>query len=442
MNAMLKLFRNKTQMKAGFSLLELSVVLTILSIVVAGGMTLSTTKVEQNQIERTWEEMDELDNAISIFVNENGRLPCPANNALPRTNGAFGRENCTLTTTPATNTLVGGIPFYSLGLQDEYLADDWNSRYSYAVTEALAIDSDPNDGIPAIQPSDTGNITIIDGSGNPITSTAIWTLISHGPTRKGATGAKTINVGTLCDSGNADGENCDFDDATYRDAAFNDGTTASSFFDDYIKWETIDTLYEFVAIDTGVPVCDADDSGGGNVLEYDGSNWNCIDREDHFPLCGNNEVMVKQIDTVPNPDVETWECVNRNNIPIPCADNKILVRESGAWACKDPMDIMPACLVDNQILKRESGAWGCVTDEVATLPTCDAGEFAVSNTDSGTGIAADWSCTPTCATGQILEYNNTTKNWVCIAGIEALPTSCSTNQVLVRSGSSWACGNN
>lgn len=236
----------------GFSLLELSIVLTILAIVVAGGLTLGTAKVQQDEISRTYDKMTEIETALRVFLNEYDRLPCPASLTLTRTNALYGREatDCSDASPPAGLTRVeypaasgqyvriGGVPFYSLHLPEKYLMDEWGNRFLYAVQETA---------ITSLSSTSTGNIRVVDNAGTSISDEIVSVLVSHGRSHKGAYSARAGTLITACDATNKDRENCDAD-GIFTDAVFNDGDVAANFYDDMIKWNTRMRLFDTVSV--------------------------------------------------------------------------------------------------------------------------------------------------------------------------------------------------
>ncbi len=240
--------RQQLSLQAGFSLMELSIVLAIIAIIIAGGINLVNSKTAQQKISNSHTELQEIADSLSYFIAENSRLPCPARLDVQRGNAEFGREatDCADSTPPSGLTRVeypaasgkyvriGGVPFYALGLQDEYLADAWYKRYLYAVPESF---------ISTVSDSDTGIITVLDGNATSIADDIAWVLLSHGPTGKGAYSAKGGVVATACSGSDKDGENCDAD-GIFTDAPYNDGDISANFFDDIILWGDVASLYE------------------------------------------------------------------------------------------------------------------------------------------------------------------------------------------------------
>lgn len=226
--------------RQGFSLLELSIVLTIIAIVVASGLTLSTAKTQQLKMVNSYDELKEIEKAMAVYVNTNGCLPYPAPVAATPGSATYGREpvaNAKCATTGGAGlVLEGAVPFYSLGLPDEYSADDWNTRYTYAVTDT-AVES-------SFSSSATGVITVQDDGLNDISTEVAYVLLSHGKTRKGGYNVKTGAATAACEATENDGENCDGDD-TFVDAAYNDGDVAASFFDDIVIWNTVTGVYSY-----------------------------------------------------------------------------------------------------------------------------------------------------------------------------------------------------
>ncbi|MFN7611177.1 MAG: type II secretion system protein, partial [bacterium] len=248
--------------RAGFSLLELSVVLAILGLLTAGGLSIGGIMVAQQANTSTNENPDEIQQALIDFVKTQCRLPCvapltvdPANTTAP----IFGTEleagGCLATTTASGGSLravdgtrivrIGGVPTRTLGLKDRMAADEFGNRFLYVVTENLTTTG----GFSAV--ANLGAIGVRDGSGgagfilDPIVSPtnpnggAAFMLISHGPDGKGAVRHKTNNVTNACGTGtNLDVENCNLSstDINFRDARFNDGSQIASFFDDFTRF--------------------------------------------------------------------------------------------------------------------------------------------------------------------------------------------------------------
>lgn len=284
--------------RQGFSLLELSVVLTIISIVIAGGLTLGSAKTQQIKVTNNYEEMQEVAQAISIFVNDHGCMPRPAlGTALPGS-AEYGREPTGTEECAGTGgtglVYTGDIPFYALGLPDEYGSDDYNTRYTYAVMDTAT---------EVISSSYAGGITVNDDAGNLINDKVTYVILSHGKSFKGGRSTKTGAIGTSCDIVEKDGENCDGDEV-FVDGTFNDGVTPANLYDDILIWKTTSGIYAYGA--TGdvvsrysalVPsaIIETTATNGGDFGGYSAmATWvdvNGCPAASNYKICAANDVV-------------------------------------------------------------------------------------------------------------------------------------------------------
>lgn len=113
----------------GFSLIEMSIVLLIVSALLGGLLISIGTTREINNRNATEAEIAEIVEALYGFAQARGRLPCPA------TATSDGVEVC-----PTTH---GFVPSATLGLSgrlnaDNLLIDDWLGAYRYSVSSAQA----------------------------------------------------------------------------------------------------------------------------------------------------------------------------------------------------------------------------------------------------------------------------------------------------------------
>lgn len=245
---------------SAFSLLEMSIVLLILGVLAAGGLTVGSIVLEQQANSATNDKLDVLQQALVDFVKDQNRLPCVAPlDALPAS-GTFGVElaagGCLAATDTGSGTSravsganivrIGAVPTRTLGLKDDAASDEFGNRFLYAVTEALTT-SNLTTGFPAATVN--GQIIVLDRAGNNITNAASFILLSHGPDGKG--GLRHLKPGTLTSppvacgtSANLDVQNCDVtttgttvaDLVTFRDSRFNNGSVTNQFFDDFTRF--------------------------------------------------------------------------------------------------------------------------------------------------------------------------------------------------------------
>jgi len=232
--------------QSGFTLLELSIVLTIIAILLSSGLSLVGASVERDKAKLTMDEIIIIEETMQKFVLEYGRLPCPALINATRNNVAYGREaDCTNPSPPAgmlrveypagsgNFVRIGGLPFYSMHLPDIYIGDAWNSRYLYAVSENL---------ITTANTGSTGHILVQDAYTEMINDRVAWVVVSTGPSAEGGFSSLSGMQVHACDTGNLDGENCD-DDGVFKDAPLYDGDNPLFFDDDLMHWEDVPRLF-------------------------------------------------------------------------------------------------------------------------------------------------------------------------------------------------------
>lgn len=112
---------------AGFTLIELTVVIVIISVLLGVVLTPLATRMQMQQVRDQQRTLDEIREALLGFAQSQGRLPCPD------TSGD-GQENwpCNVNSVPAT--AIDELPYATLGVM---ATDRWGRRYVYAVTTQL-----------------------------------------------------------------------------------------------------------------------------------------------------------------------------------------------------------------------------------------------------------------------------------------------------------------
>lgn len=129
----------------GFSLLELSVVLVVISLIAGGGMSMAGGALKAADRVKTQERLNTLKIALDSYAKTYGYLPCPADRTQTPSSATFGRESRWLTAcSPVAGVVnlgtvfIGAVPVRTLGLPDTYAADGWDNKLTYAVTSFLA----------------------------------------------------------------------------------------------------------------------------------------------------------------------------------------------------------------------------------------------------------------------------------------------------------------
>ncbi|HEV7817302.1 MAG TPA: prepilin-type N-terminal cleavage/methylation domain-containing protein [Janthinobacterium sp.] len=112
---------------AGFSLVEMAIVLVIVGLLLGGMLTPLSVQMEQRKISETQRQMEEIKEALTGFALRNGYLPCPAISAA---NGLEDRNGDTC----SDDKRQGYIPWATLGVGK---LDSWGHLFRYSVTPAF-----------------------------------------------------------------------------------------------------------------------------------------------------------------------------------------------------------------------------------------------------------------------------------------------------------------
>ena len=75
--------------KAGFSLVELSVVLVVIALITGMTVAAGVGALESTKRAATINKMDEIEKALLAFRIKYGRLPCPADATMAPTDGIW-----------------------------------------------------------------------------------------------------------------------------------------------------------------------------------------------------------------------------------------------------------------------------------------------------------------------------------------------------------------
>jgi len=251
-----------TRQTYGFSLIELSVIITIAATLTIGFLVWTsptglTDAIRNVQTHRT---MQKVADAIEAFRVQEGRLPCPADPLLREDNtrlpGAstdmyvnpFGTEDLNTTRSATTENAIGvdcpnsigAVPAHSLGLNTRYMFDAWNRQLIYHVSNSLcgsstltAQTNDVTHKQTGCRASDyanhSGDLIVHEDDGTALTESAAYILLSAGANGYGTRLPSAEPVGNPSQS--AEIENAD-GDAIYTVAT--PGTT----FDDILTYRT------------------------------------------------------------------------------------------------------------------------------------------------------------------------------------------------------------
>jgi prepilin-type N-terminal cleavage/methylation domain-containing protein len=260
--------KSATRAKAlGFTLIELSIVLAIIGVVLAGGLSIFGDRLAAERIKETNRRLDLIENAMLLYRRTSGVLPCPAQGDLLSSNSSFGAENCAAAqsgihysgTTSAglcesTGCVrIGVVPTRTLNLPDSMMFDAYGNKITYAVDRTCATSRTWLSDCASL-PS---QLVIQDANGTARTATtgntaSIYAILSHGPDMVGAWGGKLSTRITVANAapGTTYGSTLEATnvhdgstfDNVFRDMLRQETNNAATNFDDFVRWKVKNQL--------------------------------------------------------------------------------------------------------------------------------------------------------------------------------------------------------
>jgi len=268
---------------AGFTLIEIAIVLVVIGVIMAGSLVGLKPVVENGRTSTTTSKLKRVELALQAYVMQNGCLPCPADGTLASDtdlnagwshsdtdyygpNGPSSRP-CTAPGGSACNQNGGGgaaahpvgvVPWKTLGLRESDILDAWNSRISYAVDSSLTVTVNGSmyRTTPTSYPAGTLSVTNYNATQTQTTAAA-YVLVSHGRDRAGAFAANGSlqTTGTTYVVGNPQGANMPANNVApagspnTSNTAFRQDTLrlisgAATYFDDIVVYRTAPNMIQ------------------------------------------------------------------------------------------------------------------------------------------------------------------------------------------------------
>jgi prepilin-type N-terminal cleavage/methylation domain-containing protein len=242
----------------GFTLVEMAMVLAIVSLLMAGLLPTISSQIEQQRINESRKQLEDIRQTLIGFAVINGRLPCPAEASLDSGNANAGKEAISAgnacacqssgsttavygSATQCSQTSVSGVlPWATLGLSE---TDSWNRRFTYRVSSHFADKIAANTYGTGCSPGTNlltssfaicspGTPDIYDASGTLVYEDVPLVVVSHG---SNGLGGYTTTGSKISDSTGDELENSD-DDLSFVSHEF------SSNFDDLLTWVSPNSL--------------------------------------------------------------------------------------------------------------------------------------------------------------------------------------------------------
>jgi prepilin-type N-terminal cleavage/methylation domain-containing protein len=203
---------------AGFSLLEMSIVLAIVGLLLYGLIPSITAQVDLQHRNETIRQMNDIKDALYGYAIVNGHLPCPAKATIATAAPNAGISDCKLT--------LGVIPWATLGITE---TDGWGRRFTYSASSSFitANFSLSSNGTLTVKTAATG------GTNEATSIPAIF--VSHGSNGYGA----FTSAGIQLSPGTAQDETSNSDTDTIF--VSHDFTTT---FDDLVMWISPNILFD------------------------------------------------------------------------------------------------------------------------------------------------------------------------------------------------------
>ncbi len=115
----------------GFTLIEMAIAVAIFGLLASGAIMATSAWLGKQALDKTAKNLDRIESALTVYVVQNGGLPCPYNNAVtpPTAVATCSDANPLL----AAQAFVGIVPYRVLGLQRTDVLDGWNRYITYAI---------------------------------------------------------------------------------------------------------------------------------------------------------------------------------------------------------------------------------------------------------------------------------------------------------------------
>lgn len=224
----------KKTRSAGFTLVEIAIVLVIVGLIIGGLVTPLTVQMEQRRVGDTQRAMEDAKEALYGFALHNGYLPCPA---VSSRNGLEDRSDGVCT----DGKRIGYLPWATLGLPR---TDAWNHLFVYSVSPEFS------NGLALFTLKSARDISLATrdpgGALSPASAPGdiVAVLLSFGHNGYGAMseqGVRQVNRSNT----NADEKiNQNSDGTAFITRQINDNPAApGGEFDDVVAWITPSILY-------------------------------------------------------------------------------------------------------------------------------------------------------------------------------------------------------
>lgn len=204
--------------RKAFSLLELSILIIVVAVIATGALLNNVASVNSDKMQITNYRIQKIYQALGSYLLVNGKLPCPAPiTSIKLTSSNYGIAasedgNCATTggvyqsdITGAENLVYGMIPVKTLGLENDFAEDAYESKFDYIIdkrftnvstfstTNVNNTNSNSNSSCSMIKVTFRG-VTLSDEYQNSCDDRALFVIVSHGNNKLGAFNVNSASI--------------------------------------------------------------------------------------------------------------------------------------------------------------------------------------------------------------------------------------------------------
>ena len=252
---------------AGFTLVELAVVMVLIGIALTMGMKMLNATIDNAAFSETKMKQERIKTALIAYLRTNGKLPCPDNTA----GVATGQESTPCATNQ--NDSYGVIPWQTLGIPRDAALDGWGNFFTYKVLNGIGSADEQNWTTKSASAAKAFSITELrnpttgltvkelnaDATAlDDVTTTGVLAIVSHGKNGFGAKTSKSATRIPTDDAGTDEKTNANNAETTFVVRPFTEDTAAfNGAYDDLVAFMSPQDLLQPLLNEGTLKACPA-----------------------------------------------------------------------------------------------------------------------------------------------------------------------------------------